>query len=121
MRDGAGAVISAKRVFSPDYLGQHPEKIDERKKVLLGIAPKAFLAACTILQKVDMTSLLHHLKVPTLVVCGEFDQATPPALIKQIADKVPGAHYVELKACGHCPPLEQPEAFIAAIKEFVGL
>jgi len=38
-----------------------------------------------------------------------------------VAEKVAGARYVELRGCGHCPPLEQPEAFIAAIKEFVGL
>ena len=118
---GAIAEIAAKRVFSPAYLAAHPEKIEERKKVLLGIDPKAFHAACEILQKADLTTLLTHLKVPTLVVCGEFDQATPPALNKQIADKVAGAKYIELPGCGHCPPLEQPEAFIKAIKEFVGL
>jgi pimeloyl-ACP methyl ester carboxylesterase len=59
--------------------------------------------------------------VRTLVVCGEQDQATPVALTKLIAEKVPGARYVELPGCGHCPPLEQPEAFVAAIGEFVGL
>ena len=118
---GAIAEIAAKRVFSPAYLEAHPEKIEERKQVLLGIDPKAFHAACTILQKADLTPQLHRLKLPTLVVCGEFDQATPPVLNQQIADKVPGARYVELPGCGHCPPLEQPDEFIAAIKEFVGL
>ena len=118
---GAIAEIAAKRVFSPGYLAAHPEKIEERKQVLLGIDPKAFHAACEILQKADLMPLLAHMKVPTLVVCGEFDQATPPALNKQIADKVAGAQYVELPGCGHCPPLEQPEAFVKAIKEFVGL
>jgi 3-oxoadipate enol-lactonase len=59
--------------------------------------------------------------VPTLVVCGELDQATPPALNKLIAEKAPGARYVELPGCGHCPPLEQPQAFLAAIKDFVGM
>lgn len=118
---GAIAEIAAKRVFSPAYLAAHPEKIDERKNVLLGIDPKAFLAACTILQNADLTPLLHRLKVPTLVVCGELDQATPPPLNRAIADKVAGARYVELPGCGHCPPLEQPEAFIAAIREFAGL
>jgi 3-oxoadipate enol-lactonase len=34
---------------------------------------------------------------------------------------VPGARYVELPGCGHCPPLEQPEAFLAVIKDFVEL
>ncbi|HWG05972.1 MAG TPA: alpha/beta fold hydrolase [Beijerinckiaceae bacterium] len=118
---GAVAEISAKRVYSPAYLASHPEKIDERKKVLLGIDPKAFQAACRVLQETDLVPLLSHLRVPTLVVCGELDQATPPALNKEIADKVAGAKYVELPGCGHCPPLEQPEAFIAAIGEFVGL
>jgi 3-oxoadipate enol-lactonase len=117
---GAIAEIAARRVFSPAYLAAHPDKIEERKQVLLGIDPKAFLAACTILQAVDLTPLLARLKVPTLVIGGEFDQATPPALNKVIADKVPGARYVELPGCGHCPPLEQPEAFLAAIKAFVG-
>jgi pimeloyl-ACP methyl ester carboxylesterase len=118
---GAVAEIAAKRVYSPAYLAAHPEKIDERKNVLLKIDPAAFQAACRILQETDMVPLLHHLTVPTLVVCGEFDQATPPVLNKEIAAKVAGARYVELPGCGHCPPLEQPEQFIAAIREFVGL
>ena len=118
---GAIAEIAAKRVFSPAYLAAHPEAIEERKAVLLEIDPKAFQAACKILQEADLEPLLHRMRVPTLVVCGEFDQATPPALNKSIADKVKGAAYVELPGCGHCPPLEQPEQFLAAIKGFVGL
>lgn len=118
---GAIAEIAAKRVFSPAYLAAHPEKIEERKAVLLGIDPKAFHAACAILQKADLTPLLSRLKLPTLVVCGELDQATPPALNRQIADAVTGAKYIELPGCGHCPPLEQPEAFVKAIEGFVGL
>jgi len=118
---GAIAEIAAKRVFSPSYLAVHPELIDERKRVLMEIDAQAFQAACKILQEADLVPLLHRLKVPTLVVCGEFDQATPPPLNKTIAEKVAGARYIELLGCGHCPPLEQPQAFLAAIKEFVGL
>jgi pimeloyl-ACP methyl ester carboxylesterase len=115
------AEIAAKRVYSPDYLAAHPEMIEQRKQALLAIEPKAFQAACKILQDIDLTPLLHRLRVPTLVVCGEFDQATPTALNKAIAEKVAGARYVELPGCGHCPPLEQPDAFLDAIKGFVGL
>jgi 3-oxoadipate enol-lactonase len=118
---GAVAEIAAKRVHSPAYLAAHPEAIEQRKQVLLGIHPKAFQGACKVLQETDLTPLLHHLRVPTLVVCGELDQATPPALNKQIVEKVAGAKYVELPGCGHCPPLEQPAQFLAAIKDFVGL
>ena len=118
---GSIAEIAAKRVFSPAYLAAHPEKIEERKKDLLALDPNPFQAASRILQETDHVPLLHHLQVPTLVVCGQFDQATPPALNKQIVEKVAGAKYIELPGCGHCPPLEQPEQFVAAIKEFAGL
>jgi 3-oxoadipate enol-lactonase len=118
---GAVAEIAARRVHSPDYLKAHPEAVDERKEMLLGIDPTGFAAACKILQETDLVPLLHHLRVPMLVVCGGADQATPPPLNKQIADHVKGAGYIELPGCGHCPPLEQPEAFLAAIKDFVGL
>jgi 3-oxoadipate enol-lactonase len=118
---GAIAEIAARRVFSPDYLAAHPEKIEERKQVLLAIEPSAFQNACKVLQEADLTPQLHRLRVATLVVCGEFDQATPVALNKEIAQKVAGARYAELPGCGHCPPLEQPQAFLDAIKDFVGL
>jgi len=118
---GAVAEIAAKRVYSPAYLAAHPEKIEERKQVLLGIDPKGFQAACRILQETDLSPLLSHVRVPTLVICGSEDQATPPALNKQVADGIAGAQYVELSGCGHCPPLEQPEQFLTAIQDFVGL
>jgi len=103
---GAIAEIAARRVFSPAYLAAHPEAVEERKKVLMDIEPKAFQSACKILQEADLTPELHKLKMPVLVVCGELDQATPPALTRQVAEKIPGARYVELPGCGHCPPLE---------------
>ena len=115
------AETAASRVYSPAYLDAHPDAVDACKKVLGAIDPEAFFAACRILQETDMVPLLSHLRVPTLVVCGEMDQATPPALNKQIAEHVKEAAYVELPGCGHCPPLEQPEAFLAAIKEFIEL
>jgi len=122
-QNGLAAVadIAAKRVYSTAYLAAHPEAIEACKQVLLGIDAKAFQAACRVLQETDLTPLLHHLRVPTLIVCGELDQATPPALTKAVAEKVAGSRYVELPGCGHCPPLEQPQAFLAAIKDFAGL
>ena len=54
----AVAEIAAKRVHSPAYLAAHPEAIETRKQVLLGIDPKAFQAACKILQETDLVPLL---------------------------------------------------------------
>jgi pimeloyl-ACP methyl ester carboxylesterase len=116
---GAIAEIAAKRVFHTVHLGKHPMAVEERRAVLLKIDPSAFRTACMTLIDADLVADLPGLAVPTLVICGELDQATPPELNRLIATKVAGARYTELPRCGHCPPLEQPEAFLAAIGEFL--
>jgi len=116
---GAIAEVAAKRVFHTLYLGKYPQAVEERRAVLLKIDPAGFREACLALIDADLVADLPRLEVPTLVVCGELDQATPPELNRLIAAKVAGARYVELPRCGHCPPLEQPEAFLAAVDEFL--
>jgi 3-oxoadipate enol-lactonase len=116
---GAIAEIAAKRVFHTIYLGKYPEAVEERRAVLQKIHPIAFRAACLALIDADLVPDLPRLAVPTLVICGELDQATPPELNRLIAAKIAGARYTELPRCGHCPPLEQPEAFLAAIGDFL--
>jgi 3-oxoadipate enol-lactonase len=116
---GAIAEIAADRVFHAAYLKAHPDAVTERKAVLLGIDPAAFRAACASLIAADLVPSLERLKVPTLVVYGALDQATPPALNRLIAARVPNAGVVELAGCGHCPPLEAPQAFLAAIGKYL--
>ena len=116
---GSVAAISANRVFHEAYLASHPGAIEERRRVLMGIAPEGFVAACRSLMTADLTPQLGAVRNPVRVVCGELDAATPPPLCRLLADEIPGASYIELPKCGHCPPLEQPEAFIRAIEDFV--
>lgn len=116
---GSIADIASNRVFHADYLAKHPDAIGERRAVLLKIDPTAFCAACAALIDADLVAQLPQLKVPTLVVFGALDQATPPVLNTLISSKVPGARHIELKGCGHCPPLEQPRQFLAAIDGFL--
>jgi 3-oxoadipate enol-lactonase len=113
------ATIAANRVFHQAYLEAHPGAIEERRKVLLGVAPEAFIAACRTLMQTDLVLQLSIIGNSTLVLCGELDAATPPTLGRQMAEHIPGARYIELPACGHCPPLEQPGAFISAIADFI--
>jgi 3-oxoadipate enol-lactonase len=108
--------IAANRVYHPAYLAAHPNALEERRKSLLAIDPQAFEAACRLLVGADLLPRLSGLKVPTLVICGALDQATPPPLNRAIAEAVPGTPYVEIPECGHCPPLENPRAFLEALR-----
>jgi 3-oxoadipate enol-lactonase len=118
---GAVAEIAARRIFHEAYLAAHPEAVAERRAVLMRMDPAAFAAACRALEQVDLRSSLPAIANPTLVLVGELDAATPLDLARELGERIKGARFVMLPGCGHCPPLEQPEAFLAAVGAFLGL
>ena len=118
---GAVAEIAARRIFHDAYLAAHPEAVAERRAVLLRFNAEAFIAACRALERVDLRPALPSIANETLVVVGEFDAATPLDLARELSQQIKGARFVWLPRCGHCPPLEQPDAFLAAVGPFLGL
>lgn len=61
---------------------------------------------------------LPDVEVPTLVVAGEFDEATP-ATWRPFVDLIPGAVTHVFPGASHCTHLEQPEEFRAVIARFL--
>ncbi len=62
---------------------------------------------------------LHRIKVPTRIIWGEQDGIVSTAYGKAYADAIPGAVLQTIPNAGHLPQLEQPEAFLAALHEFL--
>ena len=113
------ADIAARRIFHDAYLAAHPEAFDQRRAILRRFEPKSFVAACRALERLDLTRRLGQIKVPTLVMVGELDAATPVPLAEALAAGIAGAKFVLLRGCGHCPPLEQPEIFLKHVEAFL--
>lgn len=113
------AQIAATRVYHSEYLARNPAIVEERRRVLTEIDPEAFAAACEVLIDCNLVPRLRSVDVPTLVVYGTLDQATPPALNKEIAAAIPTSEIMEIADCGHCPPLENPVAFLRTVGRFL--
>lgn len=96
------------RMFPPAFAERHPEVIAARKAALAKVDAPCFARACLALASMDLTSRVAKIRNPTLVMCGALDQTTPPALAKELAQKIAGARYEEIADSGHCPMLEQP-------------
>src|SRR3989454_42729 len=77
----------------------------------------AFVALA--LATLDLSSSAEKIQNPTLVLCGALDQTTPPTLARALAGRIPGAYYEEIPGSGHCPMLEQPDALLAKMGEFL--
>ena len=67
----------------------------------------------------DSTSLLPTIAVPTLVVVGEEDELTPPALSRAMTAAIPSAAMTTIAAAGHLSPLEAPSALSRVMAEFL--
>lgn len=67
----------------------------------------------------DVRDRLGEIDVPTLVVNGEHDGLTPPTFHEYLAEHLPDARRVELAEAAHMPYLERPDAFDAAVDEFL--
>jgi pimeloyl-ACP methyl ester carboxylesterase len=63
----------------------------------------------------DSTAVLAATTVPVLVVVGELDAVTPPAVAREMAATAPEAELVELAGVGHLSPAEDPVGFADAL------
>jgi len=63
----------------------------------------------------DAIDVLRSFDGPALVLVGERDALSPPALARSMADALPAGRLVELPGCGHLSPMEAPDEVVAAI------
>jgi pimeloyl-ACP methyl ester carboxylesterase len=63
---------------------------------------------------------LGSIKTPTLVTWGKQDKLVPIASGERYAAGIAGAKLVSFDKCGHVPPFEKTEEFVAAVTAFLG-
>jgi pimeloyl-ACP methyl ester carboxylesterase len=66
-------------------------------------------------------SRLADVRVPTLVISGEFDPLVPPPLSERVAAAIPGAQYTVIRRAAHNPMDERPREFNATLLNFLNL
>ena len=66
----------------------------------------------------EYTDMLHTIKVPTLINCGDNDECAP-SLSELMHEKIPGSELVIYPQSGHMTFVDQPDMFIKSIEEFL--
>lgn len=120
-RDGwnRNALKTAER-FEREGLGQLSSQSSERASATHRNAEGLAKAARGMLTQRDarVINALADIRVPSLVVVGDKD--TPfLAAADYMTAKIPGAEKVVIKDAGHASNIDQPEAFNAAIMDFL--
>jgi 3-oxoadipate enol-lactonase len=95
--------------------GLRAEVID----TMAAIEPAAYRIGAAAVWLADQRERVAAIDVPTLILVGEEDGITPPALSEDLAELIPDSRLVRIACAGHLANAEQPHAFNAAIESFV--
>jgi proline-specific peptidase len=120
----------AYEIVTAEYLKKHACRADpfppEMFKAMVGMnreiyrhmwGPAEFKATGT-LKDWDVTSRLGEIDVPTLIVSGRYDEATP-AQMEVIQAGIKGSEWVVLEQSSHTAMFEEPELWLDTIASFI--
>jgi pimeloyl-ACP methyl ester carboxylesterase len=113
---GTGALVERMRSRLLSATSAANATLVERVKALMDQPAAGILGTLEALKnRPDATPQLPDIRVPTVIVVGEADIVTPPALSEAMHRAIPGSRLVVLPRAGHLANLEAPEAFDRAL------
>jgi len=112
--------LSAGRWFAPGYLDANPQAGGAELSRLVEVDDESYALCCEALAAFDAREAVRGIAVPTLIVAGEFDVATPPEQLEALAAAIPDAAYVLLRGVAHLPARESPREVGALIRSRIG-
>jgi 3-oxoadipate enol-lactonase len=107
------------RWFTAPFRERHAAVVDPVRGMIRGTNPRGYIGCCHAIAALDLTDRLGAITVPTLILVGEDDPATPVAASRTIHERIQGSELVILKSASHLSNLEQPEAFNRAVTAFL--
>lgn len=78
-----------------------------------------YIGCCEAVRRLDYIDRLGAIDLPTRVIVGAQDPATPPSAAEAMQARIRGSDLVVIDEAAHLANVEQPEAFNAAMLEFL--
>jgi L-proline amide hydrolase len=106
------------RVPWPDYVERSFAQMAEDPTVYHTMNGPSEFHCIGSLKEWDITDRLPEIDVPTFLVSGRYDEATPH-IVEQIHERISGAKWQLFEGSSHMPHVEEPEAFLEAVEGFL--
>ncbi len=94
-----------------DKLAQYPEVYNTMN------GPSEFYVIGT-LKTWDITDRLHEINVPTLLLSGRYDEATP-IIVETIHRNIPGSEWIIFENSSHTPHVEETDLYLQVLNRFL--
>ena len=119
-RDGMEAIVAAtiERWFTPAFRADPAvERVRQRLRTDDAVS---WSAAWHAMSTFHALPRLGEIAVPTLVIAGELDAATPVAGATKLAESIRGARLRVLASAPHMMQIERADDYTAAVMQFLG-
>jgi 3-oxoadipate enol-lactonase len=116
MQAVAGGTIQ--RWLTAEFIERQPAVTAKMLAMVAGVPPKGYTAMAAALRDMDLRADLPLVTMPTLVIAGARDIATPPAMAEAIAGAIPSARLAILDAA-HLSNVELPDEFTKLVLTFL--
>ena len=105
--------------LGPSYRGTDPDGTARWLEIEHASRPYGRLPAQP-LREPTTYARLATMSVPTMVLSGEADLVSPPALMRMLAEHIPGSRFVSVPEAGHAAFWERPHVWNRLVLEFIG-
>jgi len=108
------------RLLAPDAPRARPQVAKAVRSLMESCPPKTIEHALLAMRdRPDQTASLASISVPTLIIVGDTDAITPPAVAQAMHEKIPASQLAIIRGAGHMAPMEQPAQVNQALGHFM--
>jgi 3-oxoadipate enol-lactonase len=120
--DGMAALVEFQTIrwFGDKFRAKHPEVVQQCVDVFLRNDVPAYQATCAMLGAADLRAALPGLSIPTAIVVGNEDYATPVAMAEALHRAIRNSTLTILEGARHLTPLEAPDRIAGELISLVG-
>ncbi|MGY6410658.1 MAG: 3-oxoadipate enol-lactonase [Alkalilacustris sp.] len=81
--------------------------------------PDGYTGCAAAIAGTDFHRPLQGLEMPCLGIAGSEDGSTPPDLVRETVDLIPGAEFALIRRAGHLPMVDRPDAYAEVLSAFL--
>jgi 3-oxoadipate enol-lactonase len=120
-REGMAGLLKAnmERWFTRNFHTHHTAELDGYSNMFLRVPIEGYLGTAAAIRDTDLREDAAKIDLPVICVVGEEDGSTPPELVLEMANMIPGADFKLIKGAGHIPCVEQPHILADTLTGFI--
>lgn len=89
------------------------------RNMLVRTPRDGYAGCCAAIGGTDFYATTAGLRLPALGIAGSEDGATPPDMVREMIDLIPGSKFALIRGAGHLPCVDQPEAYAGHLVQFL--